>query len=140
MRCPSRRAWLTPLVFVFRRFYDGGRRERDILWRAYLRLIKHVNSIFKVGVLVERTSRFYFFIFAHGEIWQIRIAYEWTEDYVIKYLWSAAGYCLISIPVLFTRRRAVGVQTGARPAETHDEVASRTESAFPTASHRAHRG
>ncbi|ETW75940.1 ABC transporter, partial [Heterobasidion irregulare TC 32-1] len=85
-------------------FYDGGRRERDILWRAYLRLIKHVNSIFK-----------------------IRIAYEWTEDYVIKYLWSAAGYCLISIPVLFTRRRSVGVQTGARPAETHDEVASRTE-------------
>ena len=40
-------AWLTP--FVRRSFYDGGKRERDILWRAYLRLIKHVNSIFKVS-------------------------------------------------------------------------------------------
>lgn len=29
-------------------FYDGGAIEKDILTRAYLRLIKHVNSIFKV--------------------------------------------------------------------------------------------
>ncbi|KAF8500218.1 ABC transporter transmembrane region 2-domain-containing protein [Russula emetica] len=87
-------------------FYDGGKREREILWRAYLRLIKHVNSIFK-----------------------IRIAYEWTEDYVIKYLWSAAGYCLISIPVLFSRQRSVGVQAGPRAAltEANNAVANRTE-------------
>ncbi|KAJ7637086.1 ABC transporter transmembrane region 2-domain-containing protein [Roridomyces roridus] len=84
-------------------FYDGGARERDILSRAYLKLIKHVNSIYK-----------------------IRIAYEWTEDYVIKYLWSAAGYGLIAVPLLFTRtRRSVAVQTGdARP---DDAVAGRTE-------------
>ncbi|KAK1223278.1 ATP-binding cassette long-chain fatty acid transporter pxa1 [Marasmius sp. AFHP31] len=61
-------------------FYDGGAREKDILTKAYLRLIKHVNNIYK-----------------------IRIAYEWTEDYVIKYLWSAAGYGLIAVPLLFTR-------------------------------------
>ncbi|OJT01704.1 ATP-binding cassette sub-family D member 1 [Trametes pubescens] len=87
-------------------FYGGGLQERSILWRAYLRLIKHVNSIYK-----------------------IRIAYEWTEDFVIKYLWSAAGYCLISIPVFFTRRRHVGVQTqGPKPHEGADnEVANRTE-------------
>ncbi|KAI0317948.1 ABC transporter transmembrane region 2-domain-containing protein [Amylostereum chailletii] len=86
-------------------FYDGGRRERDILWRAYLRLIKHVNSIFK-----------------------IRIAYEWTEDYVIKYLWSAAGYVLISIPVLFTRRHSRGVQaSGPANGKKDDAVANRTE-------------
>ncbi|KAI0042342.1 hypothetical protein FA95DRAFT_1547661 [Auriscalpium vulgare] len=86
-------------------FYDGGKRERDILWRAYLRLIRHVNSIFK-----------------------IRIAYEWTEDYVIKYLWSAAGYCLISIPVLFTRRRSIGVQADdPNGREKNDAVANRTE-------------
>jgi hypothetical protein len=30
------------------RFYGGGPIEKDILTRAYLRLIKHVNSIFKV--------------------------------------------------------------------------------------------
>ncbi|KAI0088220.1 ABC transporter transmembrane region 2-domain-containing protein [Irpex rosettiformis] len=89
-------------------FYNGGGRERDILWRAYLRLIKHINSICK-----------------------IRIAYEWTEDYVIKYLWSAAGYGLISIPVLLTRRkRHVGTQasTGSVSDERiNDEVANRTE-------------
>ena len=34
---------------VLHSFYDGGKRERDMLWRAYLRLIKHVNSIFKVS-------------------------------------------------------------------------------------------
>lgn len=30
------------------RFYDGGKMERHILQRAYSRLIKHVNSIYKV--------------------------------------------------------------------------------------------
>ncbi|KIJ14495.1 hypothetical protein PAXINDRAFT_115807 [Paxillus involutus ATCC 200175] len=63
-------------------FYNGGPLERDILTRAYMRLIKHVNSIYK-----------------------IRIAYEWTEDFVIKYLWSAAGYGLIAVPLLITRKR-----------------------------------
>lgn len=52
---------------------------------------------------------------------------------MIKYLWSAAGYCLISIPVLLTRRRrSLGVQTMKPGAseETDDVVANRTESAF----------
>ena len=31
------------------RFYNGGQRERSILWRAYLRLISHINRIYKVG-------------------------------------------------------------------------------------------
>lgn len=71
-----------------------------------MRLIKHVNSIYK-----------------------IRIAYEWTEDYVIKYLWSAAGYGLIAIPTLFTRTKNVGVQTGDPSlTRTNNEVANRTES------------
>ncbi|KAI0938687.1 hypothetical protein AcV5_000308 [Taiwanofungus camphoratus] len=87
-------------------FYGGGLRERSILWRAYLRLTRHINSIYK-----------------------IRIAYEWTEDFVIKYLWSAAGYCLISVPVLLTRRRDVGVQTLTHELNSriNNEVANRTE-------------
>ncbi|TFK47575.1 hypothetical protein OE88DRAFT_1811031 [Heliocybe sulcata] len=91
-------------------FYDGGKRELDILWRAYTRLIKHVNSIFK-----------------------IRIAYEWTEDYVIKYLWSAAGYGLISIPVLMGKTRSLGVQASPSSKPNTDSdgpdnaVANRTE-------------
>ncbi|KZT10351.1 uncharacterized protein LAESUDRAFT_721687 [Laetiporus sulphureus 93-53] len=87
-------------------FYGGGQRERSILWRAYSRLIKHINSIYK-----------------------IRIAYEWTEDFVIKYLWSAAGYCLISVPVFLTRRKNAAVQTGGlhNLSRVNDEVANRTE-------------
>ncbi|KAF4616465.1 hypothetical protein D9613_008752 [Agrocybe pediades] len=92
-------------------FYDGGARERDILSNAYMKLIRHVNSIYK-----------------------IRIAYEWTEDYVIKYLWSAAGYALIAVPILYTRvKRSLGVPTkdGSRPRlesdRTDEAVAGRTE-------------
>jgi ATP-binding cassette subfamily D (ALD) long-chain fatty acid import protein len=67
---------------------------------------------------------------------QIRIAYEWTEDYVIKYLWSAAGYALIAVPILYTRtKRSLGVHTSSsktskkgRTDRTDDAVASRTES------------
>jgi ATP-binding cassette subfamily D (ALD) long-chain fatty acid import protein len=35
-------------------FYNGGYREKDILTKAYLRLIKHVNSIYKVSLFVGR--------------------------------------------------------------------------------------
>ncbi|KAF9486215.1 hypothetical protein BDN70DRAFT_846696 [Pholiota conissans] len=90
-------------------FYDGGAREREILTNAYMKLIKHVNSIYK-----------------------IRIAYEWTEDYVIKYLWSAAGYVLIAIPILYTRtKRTLGLDSGSaskRERQASDNiVAGRTE-------------
>ncbi|KAG1811789.1 ABC transporter transmembrane region 2-domain-containing protein [Suillus subaureus] len=97
-------------------FYDGGARERDILTRAYLRLIKHVNSIYK-----------------------IRIAYEWTEDFVIKYLWSAAGYGLIAVPLLITRKRSRGAdavdgegkgkekRARKQKSDTDGIVAARTE-------------
>ncbi|KAF8067672.1 ABC transporter transmembrane region 2-domain-containing protein [Lyophyllum atratum] len=86
-------------------FYDGGVRERDILTRAYMRLIKHVNSIYK-----------------------IRIAYEWTEDYVIKYLWSAAGYGLIAVPLLYTRTtRSLGIPAAPTEDRPVDAIAGRTE-------------
>jgi len=44
-----------------------------------------------------------------------------TEDFVIKYLWSAAGYGLMSIPILFpgpAKRHSTTIQ---------DQVAHRTE-------------
>lgn len=81
-------------------FYDGGAREREILTRVYLRLIRHINSIYK-----------------------IRIAYEWTEDFVIKYLWSAAGYGLIAVPLLITRKH----QGGGTRSEMDGVFADRTE-------------
>ena len=35
------------------RFYGGGLRERSILMRAYMRLIKHINSIYKVSLVKD---------------------------------------------------------------------------------------
>ncbi|KAF5350966.1 hypothetical protein D9756_008231 [Leucocoprinus leucothites] len=107
-------------------FYDGGGREKDILTHAYLRLIKHVNSIYKPFCVVFH---------AVASQPMIRIAYEWTEDYVIKYLWSAAGYGLIAVPILFTRtKRSLGVQAdtsvAGREKIRDDAVAGRTEGVF----------
>lgn len=59
-------------------FYNGSKIEEGILNRAYLRLVRHVNSIYK-----------------------IRIAYNMTEDFVLKYCWSASGYIIIAAPLLF---------------------------------------
>jgi ATP-binding cassette subfamily D (ALD) long-chain fatty acid import protein len=43
---------------------------------------------------------------------------------VIKYLWSAAGYGLIAVPLLITRKRG----EGRDPAANDGVVADRTES------------
>lgn len=50
-----------------------------------------------------------------------------TEDFVIKYFWSAVGYGLMSIPVFFPVARH-STQASADPSTVHNEVASRTES------------
>lgn len=51
-------ASLMPPRFGTRRFYDGAHIEKDILNRAYLRLIKHVNSIFKVRAPPRESGQF----------------------------------------------------------------------------------
>lgn len=59
-----------------------------------------------------------------------------VADCWIKYAWSAAGYMLISIPVMLTKTRNVGVQTkddeqldiAEGVAKVHNAVAKRTES------------
>lgn len=91
-------------------FYNGSRLEKDILNRTYLRLIRHVNSIFK-----------------------IRIAYSMVEDLVIKYAWSAVGYMLVSIPVFFPNQvspitKPSGPIAALESSAQHSSVAKRTES------------
>lgn len=56
-------------------FYKGGLREKGILAAAWERLKIHWEGIAKV-----------------------RVGYSMAEDFIIKYLWSAAGYGLMSIP------------------------------------------
>ncbi|TXT08221.1 uncharacterized protein COLE_05145 [Cutaneotrichosporon oleaginosum] len=86
-------------------FYDGGKRELGILWTTYQKLSKHIHTIFKA-----------------------RIPYGMTEDFVIKYCWSAVGYCLMSIPVFFpVARHVTGVSENTKHSEDND-IASRTES------------
>ncbi|KAF9404916.1 hypothetical protein BGZ94_003878, partial [Podila epigama] len=59
-------------------FYNGAELEHSILTRTYKRLIRHINSIYK-----------------------IRIAYNMFEDFIIKYCWSAVGLTLCALPVFF---------------------------------------
>lgn len=53
---------------------------------------------------------------------------------MIKYLWSAAGYALIAVPILYTRtKRSLGIQTSSsreKTDRTDDAVAGRTESVY----------
>ncbi|CAO3700867.1 unnamed protein product [Rhizopus stolonifer] len=57
-------------------FYNGAELEHSILNKTYLKLIKHINSIYK-----------------------IRIGYNMFEDFLIKYAWSAFGLFMCAIPV-----------------------------------------
>ncbi|KAI9279856.1 ABC transporter transmembrane region 2-domain-containing protein [Sporodiniella umbellata] len=57
-------------------FYNGASLEHSILDKTYLKLIKHINSIYK-----------------------IRIGYNMFEDFLIKYAWSAFGLLMCAIPV-----------------------------------------
>lgn len=54
---------------------------------------------------------------------------------MIKYLWSAAGYALIAVPLLFTRtKRSLGIQAGAEGEASGSRplnaVADRTECTY----------
>ncbi|SPO29499.1 probable peroxisomal half ABC transporter [Ustilago trichophora] len=96
-------------------FYNGASIEAGILNRAYIRLVRHINSIFK-----------------------IRVAFNMTEDFVLKYAWSAAGYVIIAAPFLFGQKKPQSELADASPApaslpapkkESIDStVASKTES------------
>ncbi|ODN82953.1 hypothetical protein L202_01197 [Cryptococcus amylolentus CBS 6039] len=85
-------------------FYNGGKREKGILVGMFGALKKHVHSVFKA-----------------------RIPYGMTEDFVIKYLWSAAGYGLMSIPIFFPGATNA-LSTGGSKPHAHHAIAERTES------------
>lgn len=52
------------------------------------------------------------------------IIYRMIEDFVIKYLWSAAGYGLMSIPIFFPVAKTA---LGSMNQRVTHEVAERTE-------------
>lgn len=61
-------------------FYNGEKLELSILNRHFFSLINHINNTYK-----------------------IRIFSEMFEDLLIKYVWSAFGLVMCSIPVFFPK-------------------------------------
>ena len=59
-------------------FYNGAATEESILKKAYRELVRHTDSILK-----------------------LRIGYSFTEDFVLKYTWSAIGYIVMAAPSLY---------------------------------------
>ncbi|KAL0085125.1 ABC transporter transmembrane region 2-domain-containing protein [Phycomyces blakesleeanus] len=87
-------------------FYNGANLEHSILDRAYTRLIKHINTIYK-----------------------IRISYNMFEDFLIKYAWSAFGLGLCSIPVFLpdlAGQRSVAAAAASEGSDENVKVGSHT--------------
>lgn len=84
-------------------FYNGAHLEHSILDKAYLKLIKHINHIYK-----------------------LRISYNMFEDFLIKYAWGAFGLIMCGIPV-FTPSIAAAVNPSSSSSGGNaDLVGSRT--------------
>lgn len=61
-------------------FYGGDQVERGILQASYTSLVKHMNYIF-------------------GK----RVPYNMLEGFLLKYLWSTAGYAMTAWPTFFSK-------------------------------------
>ncbi|KAI8357023.1 ABC transporter transmembrane region 2-domain-containing protein [Mortierella sp. GBAus27b] len=87
-------------------FYNGAELEHSILTKTYRRLIRHINSIYK-----------------------IRIAYNMFEDFIIKYCWSAVGLTLCALPVFFP---GLAGMDSAKDASSGDKVVGARTKGFIT--------
>ncbi|KAF9433709.1 hypothetical protein BGZ76_009093 [Entomortierella beljakovae] len=87
-------------------FYNGAELEHSILTKTYKRLIRHINSIYK-----------------------IRIAYNMFEDFIIKYCWSAVGLTLCALPVFFP---ALGGVDSVKNIASGDKVVGARTKGFIT--------
>ncbi|WFC95994.1 ATP-binding cassette long-chain fatty acid transporter pxa1 [Malassezia brasiliensis] len=87
-------------------FYNGASTEETILQRMRRELISHTKSIMR-----------------------LRIGYTFTEDFVLKYTWSAIGYMVMAIPSFAKRERAEkAAATGIADADTVSKgIANETE-------------
>lgn len=69
-------------------FYGGHKIEKEYLKGSYLKLIKHMNKIFK-----------------------LRIFYNMAEGFLMKYFWSAAGLLMVAIPGFTNTKSNVSSRT-----------------------------
>lgn len=77
-------------------FYGGQKAEKTLLERAYLALVKEQNVLFRT-----------------------RIGYNMLEGFLMKYIWAAAGMCMISIPQF-----AQGSSEGEKAGKSGIELAN----------------
>lgn len=89
-------------------FYNGAELEHSILNKTYMKLIKHINSIYK-----------------------IRITYNMFEDFLIKYAWGAFGLIMCAIPVftphLVGNAPAPSTAVDATENDENAKIGSRTK-------------
>lgn len=68
---------------------------QSVLKQAYLSLVKHMNTIFKV-----------------------RILYIMVEGFLMKYVWSAAGLVMIALPIFSSATRGGTITSTFPPIKT----------------------
>ncbi|KAH6583999.1 hypothetical protein BASA50_002435 [Batrachochytrium salamandrivorans] len=78
--------------------YSGDKAERQLLDLSYNGLLRHVNRIYAT-----------------------RIWYSMLEDFIIKYLWGAAGYVVCAIPAFFDMGEAL-ISASATTDTLHDAI------------------
>ncbi|KAI9306349.1 ABC transporter transmembrane region 2-domain-containing protein [Cunninghamella echinulata] len=86
-------------------FYNGAELEHTILNKAYLKLIKHINHIYK-----------------------LRISYNMFEDFLIKYAWGAFGLIMCGIPVFVPGISGSGPSSSSDNTSSSSVIGSRTRS------------
>ena len=82
--------------------------ERTAWNRKLIRTRPQIRIVYGM-VSLRSTSSF----FERGERWREKTDEDattsQTEDFVVKYLWSAVGYCLIAIPTLGKKQDGLSI-------------------------------
>ncbi|KAI9220062.1 ABC transporter transmembrane region 2-domain-containing protein [Blastocladiella britannica] len=92
-------------------FYNGEDREKTLLNDAYMRLVKHVNSIYRT-----------------------RVGYNMFEDFLIKYVWSAVGLGVCAVPVFLPEYSGSKSRSAAVTGSPTTTGSSHAPSSSPSAS------
>lgn len=82
-------------------FYGGDRIETGYLAKAYQSLVSQVNLIYRQ-----------------------RIFYVMLEQFLMKYIWSAAGMCMIAIPALQSKSFEASIPTASATTTTSGTTAA----------------
>ncbi|KAJ2714364.1 ATP-binding cassette long-chain fatty acid transporter pxa2, partial [Coemansia spiralis] len=83
--------------------YRGHDAEKRVIARRYLRLVRHVNRIFRLNVF-----------------------YGMLEDFIVKYFWGAAGLLACAVPVFADRLPGAAMVAHAVSTSAADRIGDHT--------------